>query len=189
VTPRAARPGPRGRATRAGLLRAGEECFEDTGFAATTVAGIAAKAGVSQAAFYVYFDSKEELLAELVRGILAEIQAAVRPDDAVRGYIEWAESRPHHLRLLHLVGEVGGELERELYAALGEPYAADLRRSMAAGEIPSVDPELLAYALIGIGHFLSMRWVLWGEGGFPERLEGDLDEVLTGTLGLAGAGR
>jgi hypothetical protein len=57
---------------------------------------------------------------------------------------------------------------------------------MDAGQIRSMDPEGLAYALIGIGHFVALRWLIWpqedGEGnkapltGLPDPV---LDAVIT----------
>jgi AcrR family transcriptional regulator len=47
------------------LLEAAAEAFADKGFHATTTRDIAARAGMSPAAVYVHFASKEELLNEL----------------------------------------------------------------------------------------------------------------------------
>jgi AcrR family transcriptional regulator len=47
------------------LLSAASEAFADKGFHATTTRDIAARAGMSPAAVYVHFASKEELLYEL----------------------------------------------------------------------------------------------------------------------------
>jgi AcrR family transcriptional regulator len=47
------------------LLDAASEAFADRGFHATTTRDIAARAGMSPAAVYVHFASKEELLFEL----------------------------------------------------------------------------------------------------------------------------
>ena len=34
-------------------------------------------------------------------------------------------------------------------------------QAMEAGEIDEADPELLAWALMGIGELVGMRWILW----------------------------
>ena len=47
------------------------------------------------------------------------------------------------------------------YTHLASGYARDLHAAMEAGEIRSMDPEALAYALIGIGHFLALRFLIW----------------------------
>ena len=37
---------------------------------------------------------------------------------------------------------------------------------MSEGEFSTLDPEAIAYALMGIFDFIGMRWVLW-EGQLP----------------------
>src|SRR5271157_1319188 len=58
--------------TRSALLAAGQRLFGEQGFDATTVAEIAEDADVAIGSFYNYFDTKDELLAELLHDTLAE---------------------------------------------------------------------------------------------------------------------
>jgi AcrR family transcriptional regulator len=53
--------------TRAALIDAGRRVFVERGFAGASVEAIAAEAGFTRGAFYSNFDSKEELLTELIR--------------------------------------------------------------------------------------------------------------------------
>jgi AcrR family transcriptional regulator len=53
--------------TRAALIEAGRRVFLERGFAAASVEAIAAEAGFTRGAFYSNFDTKEELLTELIR--------------------------------------------------------------------------------------------------------------------------
>jgi hypothetical protein len=40
---------------------------------------------------------------------------------------------------------------------------------MDAGEVHRLDPETIAYCLMGLGDFLGMRWVLWeGDAGLEQ---------------------
>jgi AcrR family transcriptional regulator len=195
VTTPTRRLGPRGRAARGRLLEAAEECFGTAGYAGTTIAEIADRAGLSQAGFYSYFESKDAILTALIRGMLGEVRSAMRAGEigtegrgdaellGIRSFFGWAEAHPHHHRILNLVADVDPEVAKEFYAAIGRPYAERLRGSMAAGEIAAVDPELLSYALMGIGHLLSLRWILWGDGTFPAQLTGDLGGILGGAVG------
>lgn len=59
------------RRTRAKLLAAASDLFADRGFSATTVANVAARAGVATGLLYQHFPGKDELLAAIV----AEAQA------------------------------------------------------------------------------------------------------------------
>ena len=46
---------------------------------------------------------------------------------------------------------------------------------MGSGEIGSIDPEVTAWALMGMGELLGMRWILWGDR--EEMPQAVLDEV------------
>src|SRR5271154_1135621 len=60
--------GPRSRKgveTRARLLTAAKEVFEDNGFLEARISDIAERAGLSHGSFYHYFESKEEVFLEV----------------------------------------------------------------------------------------------------------------------------
>lgn len=56
---------------------------------------------------------------------------------------------------------VDESLFRWYYRTLASGYVDGLSRAMDAGEIRRLDPECLAYCLMGIADFLGMRWALW----------------------------
>ena len=78
-----AQGGPRsrkGEQTRARLLEAAKEIFEENGFLDARISDIAERAGLSHGAFYHYFDSKEQVfreIAELLDEQLAEPMESV----------------------------------------------------------------------------------------------------------------
>lgn len=64
-----------GAVRREELLRAAAECFDDLGYAATTVELIAARAQTSRPTFYAYFRSKDEILLAVVDRVATELEA------------------------------------------------------------------------------------------------------------------
>ena len=50
------------------------------------------------------------------------------------------------------------------------------RRPSAAGEIGPIDPEVTAWALMGLGELVGMRWILWG-GRRPSAATRVFDEL------------
>ena len=67
-----AQSGPRSRKgvrTRARVLAAAKEIFEENGFLKARVSDIAERAGLSQGAFYRYFDSKEQVFREIAEAL------------------------------------------------------------------------------------------------------------------------
>jgi len=86
---------PGGR-TRDALLDGAEVLFARKGFEATTIKEIGAASDLNPALLYYYFGNKEELyravlsriIGELVRRGQARVDAAVSPEDAIRGVVE-----------------------------------------------------------------------------------------------------
>jgi AcrR family transcriptional regulator len=66
--------------TRQGILDAAFQLFSSAGYAATTVAQIAAKAGVSASNVYSYFDSKVDVFYELYEPWLKDRMLALEAD-------------------------------------------------------------------------------------------------------------
>jgi AcrR family transcriptional regulator len=190
----------RGRATRARLLKAAEECFGSSGYAGASVSEIVRLAGTSQGGFYVYFPSKEAIFRQLVLNIAQQIRAVTRQalegvehraDAELAGmeaFFGWLTEHRHLHRVLHQIDEVDESLAREFYMSVSEPYSERLAAAVADDDVQAVDPELLAYSLMGLSHFVSMRWILWTEQEFPERLLPDLQRIVGGMLrGAAGS--
>src|SRR6516164_8107393 len=77
-------------ARRDQIIAAALACFARTGYHATTMADVAAQAGVSKGTPYLYFDSKEALFLALHEewdcGLADRVNAAIAalPDDARR---------------------------------------------------------------------------------------------------------
>ena len=60
------------------LLAAAEELFGERSYGRTTVADICASAGMATGSFYAYYGSKLEIFAAVVRGINADLRAAMK---------------------------------------------------------------------------------------------------------------
>ena len=58
---------------------------------------------------------------------------------------------------------VSPEALRLHYTRIVEGYIEGLRRRSEDGEIGDIDPTVAAWALMGIGEMIGMRWVLWGD--------------------------
>lgn len=212
--PKVGRPlTPRGEKTRQLLLESAEGVFGEKGYDRASIAEITQRAGVAQGTFYVYFSDKKIIFTELVRElndrlrdhVLAAIEghatAVSGPTErlasdqrgAARLAIEHARFEAFfaficaHRNLYRIVRQaefVDEDLYRWYYRRLADGYAAGLAESMADGQIRTMDPELLAYSLMGIADFVGMRWSLW-EGRQPkDALFADLMTFLR--AGMAG---
>ena len=70
----------RGLRTRARLVVAAREVFEEIPFQQARLTDITAAAGVAAGTFYTYFDSKEEIFREVADQVLLELSTAARRD-------------------------------------------------------------------------------------------------------------
>lgn len=183
----------RGEATRRRLLEAAEIEFGEKGFHNASVAGITQAAGVGLGTFYLYFQTKEDIFRELVRHMgralrhaLSEAIAGVAPRmQAERVGLEaFLRFVTEHRNLYRVVQEalfVDEAIYREYYEAFGEAYVAALKKAQRAGEVTAGDLEARAWAIMGLGHFLGLRYCLWEERGPPKSLmDGVMDFVAHG---------
>jgi AcrR family transcriptional regulator len=163
----------RGQATRLRIVRSAETVFGEKGYDGASIAEICRLAETALGSFYVYFPDKKAAFVELVDSLGArlrsELAAAVLGLDD-RFEIERAGLRAffafagQHRRLYRIVGQaefVDEAVFRRYHERLADGYVRGLAGAMVKGQLRKVDPEVLAYALMGMTDFLGMRWVLW----------------------------
>ncbi len=175
----AARPLPsteRGQRTRQKLLDAAEHVFGQAGYHNAGIAEITRRAGVALGTFYLYFPDKRAVFDELVRTLnhrlRREVQVAIadlgdRVEQEVVGFEAFFRFLQHHRNLYQVIRQaesVDPALHRWHYETLAKGYVRGLRAAQAAGQIAAdLDPETVAYALMGIAEAVGMRWVHWEE--------------------------
>jgi AcrR family transcriptional regulator len=172
----------RGEATRSRLLEAAEAEFGEKGFSRSSVSSITRRAGVGQGTFYLYFPSKEDALRELVRHMGRELRHALsvatrgthhRLEIERRGFEAFIGFSLTHSNLYRVVMEsqfVDETIYREYYQTLADAYARGLASAQGRGEIRPGDPETQAWALMGIAHFLGLRYTIWDRSKPPEEV-------------------
>ena len=73
-------PGGRLSAKREAILDAAKAAFLEVGYAATSMDGVSARAGVSKATIYAHFESKDQLFAAVIRRRCERSAAFAFPD-------------------------------------------------------------------------------------------------------------
>lgn len=184
----------RGEATRARLLAAAETLFGRKGFHPTSIGDITREAGVGHGTFYLWFDSKEVIFRELVRHLSHELRSTIRDavtgledrvaieETGVRTFLRFVLAHRDLYRIVLEAEFVAPDLHRWYYERLAEGYAEGLSAAMAEGEIPRTDPETLAYSLMGIAHFMGVRWVVWEGQEPPEEAMASVLAIVRGAL-------
>jgi AcrR family transcriptional regulator len=160
-------------ARRDRLLDAAERCFARSGFNAATMQEIAREARVSAGAVYLYFASKDALVAGIAerdrRLIAKDFGALVDAPDFFAALEALARhyviERPPHKRVLHV--EIAAEATRNREVArsyravdrlVRERFRRSLEKRRRAGEIaPTLDTERLATLLMLLGDGMFLR--------------------------------
>lgn len=189
----AARPlTAKARHTRAALLDAAMAVFSEQRYFSASVSAIVRRCGLSQGTFYTYFDSKEQVLLELTDRLVGEYWDQVRalpahPDDPasrLKGSLAVLhEHTGKYISFIRVLGDL--ELVDPVTVGYYDSVARHLRglvRGMVIrGQMRPLDPNMIAYGLIGMVQF---QFLDWGEE-FPRW---PADKAVELILDLAGSG-
>ncbi|GAA1645030.1 TetR/AcrR family transcriptional regulator [Georgenia ruanii] len=170
----------RGGRTRARILEVATQVFAERGYHDASIVKITAAAEVGQGTFYLYFASKQEVFEEVVRDLNQRVRRAmVAASSAETGrlaaeragfaaYFRFTAANPALYRIMRQAEIVAPHVLREHYERIADGYVAGLRAARAHGELAEeIDPEVAAWALMGIGEMAGMRWVLWAQPDGP----------------------
>jgi AcrR family transcriptional regulator len=203
ITGVAGRPlSARGARTRRRLLEASEQVFAELGYHDASIVKLTEAAGVGQGTFYLYFSSKKEIFDELVLDLNRRVRQAMteaasrgetRADRELLGFTAFFRFTAEHPALYRIIRQaefVSPEMLHRHYDRLTEGYVAGLRQAMEDGEIAGGDPEVLAWALMGIGELVGMRWILWAERDeLPAEVYEQLSAIIRRAIGAVEDGK
>lgn len=168
------------------LLNAAVRCFASAGYHATTTRDISVGAGLSPAAMYVHFGSKELVLFEIVRTAheraLAELRATVpgadsNPAEALSElmfrYTTWHAR--HHVAARVAQLELPGLTDEHylqivaLRRATGEVFREAVTRGVSDGSFAVAEVGRVVRAMLSLSIDL-VRWYRLEDGDSPEEL-------------------
>jgi AcrR family transcriptional regulator len=148
---------------REALLGAAHDLFVERDYDHVSTAEILERSGVSRGALYHHFPTKLDLFRavweaderRLLETIVTEVPAGARPFEfllaAARAYLRAAET-DESLRRIGLAQSravLGWDLWRKASNELGVGVAqASVSAAIEAGELPPLDPEALAHAIL-----------------------------------------
>lgn len=169
---------PKGRRTRAALVAAAREVFEELGYNTARISDITKKSKTSYGGFYHYFTSKDEILLEVLTVVAGEMFMASRAaDDAVDDPLARIESAnrqyltalARNAKLMAIIeeGAFRDPAMRDLKMRLRAPYLQrveagirDLQHQGLASR--HLDPAMTALALGGMVEQLGHLWFMHG---------------------------
>ncbi len=169
----------KGHRTRGALLEASRQVLVQRGYFAASVAEITRQCGLSQGSFYQYFSSKEQVLLELTDQMVEsfwrrarELRDQAPADDrllsqALSLVLAHTKQNISFIRVLSDL-ELMDPVTIAYYDSLARFLRQVVRSLAAAGLIRPLDPNLIAYGLLGVALF---QYFDWGErfAKYPEQ--------------------
>jgi AcrR family transcriptional regulator len=159
--------GQRGDQTRRAIIEAAAELFRGRAVELVSIQAIVDQAGVAKGTFYLYFDSKEDLVEELIRSAvehpgnllqeLATLPAHISVIERMVGRLmaELAEHRPvlelmHSLRLMPFIKRhFPWQAEQRAWE---RALAEWLGRGVEQGQFAELDPDFAARFILHGAH-------------------------------------
>ena len=183
--------GPRSRKgvkTRARLVQAAKEIFEENGFLDARISDIAERAGLSHGSFYHYFESKEQVFREVAETVDERIAApltevvlapsstatpAERIREAMRAHLETYREDARIMGVIEQVSRYDDyvhDVLRDRHKHYTEQIADSIRQLQRRGLADrDLDPTVAATALGAMTNRFAELWLAQGQ------LECDVD--------------
>jgi len=186
----------KGMATRAAILDAAHEVFKTMGYYGSSISEITRRCGVSTGTFYQYFKNKEQVFLELNDLVISRFMNRTEIlskkgfdlEDRLRQAIRLLY---HHCKENFAFHRILGEFELidhvtiGYYESIARFYRYFFRQEAQLGNIRSLDPNMVAYGLIGICYFNSLDLGQVGESLSSEQI---VDLITDFTLnGISGS--
>ena len=173
------------------IIDAALQCFNEKGFADTTMEEIRTRANSSYGSVYHHFKSKEQLavavyvegIADFQRGLLESLDGDLTAEQGIRRIVEhqfsWMIANPAWARYLvtmryadfmHVAESALGRQNRNAYPALW----AFIQRHIRDGVLRDLSPDLYATLIIGPCQEYTQLWVSGKSISSPETVREEI---------------
>lgn len=181
-------------ATRRRLIEAAEVIFAKKGYFETSIVDITRHANTAMGTFYIYFPGKHAIFHELMSFLghsvrerlhVATKDLRVRTDIEKAGFLAYFKFLNEHPSLYSIVMQselVDRKAFHAYYRELAGPYVRGIKSAIRNGEVKDVDPESLAYCLMGLAHIMGMRWILWEQKPLGKKQWDALWQLVSGGM-------
>ena len=137
------------------ILSAARSVFDEKGYESATVSDIVRMAGVAQGTFYLYFDSKKDIVVELARKPMADMADRLRRaligdesfEETLRQFVrtgfEVGFENPDLCRLMHMGSEqTEAHKQLEVESEVMQMARGMFQRAIDAGDMSPMDPAV-----------------------------------------------
>jgi AcrR family transcriptional regulator len=157
-------------ANRAAILAAARDVFADEGYGAVSVRDIVRRTDLASGTFYNYFPDKDAVFRALVTDAAEEARQRVRAarrrahtvqdfvEGAYRAFFEFIVEDPERFAFMRRnFDTLRTRFGDDVLPAGTDELAEDLRAAIAAGQVPPVDVDYCAHAMVAVGLELGGR--------------------------------
>lgn len=184
-------PKTKGERSRERLFASAEQLFAEKGYHGTTISQIVVHAGLTQASFYLYFKSKEDILNEMLLDFEQRLaifvdagrQVSERPASQIEEYLAHS-----YAGLFQLLGDNANltkivfqetDQSENLRGKIVSQITDNMRNNQLQGVVrPDIDTELIAEAIVASVERLVYRYSICGDRS-AEELGKELGKLLS----------
>ena len=196
----------KGARTRARLVEAAKEVFEESGFLEARISDIAKQAGLAHGSFYHYFSSKEEVFREVAEsveerlsapmgGVILDERSQAAPQDRIREALRrYLESYRREAKIMGVIEQMArydkeiNALRQQRHRRNAAQVAASIRDLQRHGLAdPDLDPVIAAEALGAMTARFPEMWLV--EGGVTCEFDRAVDQLALLVANVLGLGR
>ena len=147
-----------------------EKLFAAKGFYETSISEICNAAHTAVGTFYIYFDSKTAIYRYLVENYRHEIKRLMatsivncttrleKEREGIKAFVLYAKQRPYIYDIIWGSLSVEKQLFENYYISFAKSYYNSILRDIAEIDVPDI--MTLAYSLMGVTNFISLRAIL-----------------------------
>lgn len=166
----------RGEKTLQSIIEAAEQVFRDKGYNGSTVKDISDQAGISVGTIYIYFTDKKSIYDYLlltyshyIRSEIAKRTANLNTRKEIERegllvFLEIVRDKRHIYNIIWESLYIDPQKFVDYYMTFSKNYTKGIEQAMEDGDMKKdLDPEVVAWMLMGVSNFLGLRYVMFKE--------------------------
>lgn len=174
----------RAKMLRERILKAAEKVVGEFGYQNASVGRIAIEADVAQGTIYLYFETRQHLLDEIlphagqnVMGFVGDAISGAKSfreveERAVIAFFEYLRDHPGYYRVLNEAEFAAPIGHQKHFQDLIDNYISSMKRSVKDGTLPKVSDtelEVAAYTMMAARSYLYLAYVKYGDFDMPPK--------------------
>lgn len=173
----------KGEKTLQNIIEAAEKVFMIKGYNGSTVKDISNEAGVSVGTIYIYFNDKKSIYDYLllnyshyIRSQIAKRTAKLtsRREIEREGLLVFLEIVRDKRHIYNIIWEslyIDKQKFEDYYINFAKNYSESIKDAISKGQMKKdLDPEVVAWMLMGVSNFLGLRYVIFNEDEDLEKI-------------------